>query len=102
MSKEEGILDFSQPARTLHNKVRAFAGWPGTTAAFTIVDDAAGRSETLVYKVLSTRVVDGSELQETLREGEVAFLGSQMLVPCGDGTVLEVLQVRTVAGRSFE
>ncbi len=32
MSKDEGALDFSLPARQLHNKVRAFAGWPGTSA----------------------------------------------------------------------
>lgn len=32
MSKGEGVLDLGRPAGELHNRVRAFAGWPGTTA----------------------------------------------------------------------
>jgi methionyl-tRNA formyltransferase len=29
LSKEEGLLDFSQPAEALERRVRAFKPWPG-------------------------------------------------------------------------
>ena len=49
MSKDEAALDFgAKSAQQLHDQVRAFAGWPGTTAALRIVvDDGAAdvRSE---------------------------------------------------------
>ena len=30
LTKEDGRLDWSQPARVLHNRLRAFTPWPGT------------------------------------------------------------------------
>ncbi|KAK9842062.1 hypothetical protein WJX81_006621 [Elliptochloris bilobata] len=36
LAMEEGLLDFREPALTLHNKVRAFAGWPGTRHNFVL------------------------------------------------------------------
>ena len=46
LSKEEGLLDFSaHDAQVLHNKVRAFAGWPGTSARFTLQDEATGGTQ---------------------------------------------------------
>lgn len=32
LEKNDGLLDWSQPARTLHNRVRGFQPWPGTYA----------------------------------------------------------------------
>jgi hypothetical protein len=44
ISKEEGHLDFtSGTAQQLHNKVCAFAGWPGTSASFILHDEASGK-----------------------------------------------------------
>ena len=37
------MLDFSAAsALELHNRVRGFAGWPGTSAAFVLEDEATG------------------------------------------------------------
>ena len=46
LSKEEGLLDFRvHDAQVLHNKVRAFAGWPGTSARFTLQDETTGGTQ---------------------------------------------------------
>lgn len=41
MSSEEGILDYSLSAAQLHNKVRAFTGWPGTRTTFHVLSPKA-------------------------------------------------------------
>jgi methionyl-tRNA formyltransferase len=104
MSREEAQLDFSQPAQRLHDKVRAFAGWPGTFAPFTLLDDASGKAEAVEYKVLRTRVASAEAAAAAAAAaggggggaagGEVAFAGGSMLVRCGGGSALEVLQVQ--------
>ena len=42
LRKEESVLDFRLPAVQLHNTVRGFAGWPGTSAMLTVMDDTSG------------------------------------------------------------
>ncbi|KAL4576377.1 hypothetical protein LXL04_012470 [Taraxacum kok-saghyz] len=39
ISQEESWLTFDQEALILHNKVRAFAGWPGTRAKSIVIDE---------------------------------------------------------------
>ncbi|GFH07159.1 uncharacterized protein HaLaN_01920 [Haematococcus lacustris] len=42
LSKEDSPLDFfTCPAAELHNRVRALAGWPGTTARFSLVEESS-------------------------------------------------------------
>ena len=46
LTKEESLLNFeASSALELHNRVRAFAGWPGTSAMFSLEDEAAGKSQ---------------------------------------------------------
>lgn len=119
MSKEEGIMDFSQPASVLHNQVRALAGWPGTFATFTVVDPAAApaeqqdstfntssstngngtgsskpnKSTEMTVKVLRTQVAHDASLTTSGSVGDVMFAGGRMLVCCGNSTLLEILEV---------
>ncbi|KAK9830310.1 hypothetical protein WJX72_010930 [[Myrmecia] bisecta] len=51
LTKEEGVLDFRQPAHALHAKVRAFAGWPGTSHPF-VMEDANNGGQLFNMKVL--------------------------------------------------
>lgn len=104
MTKEEGELDFSLPALTLHNKVRALAGWPGTFATFKLARPHDGsQAEVVVIKILKTRVPEEGVLQLVTEEergssGRVWFAGPprapRMLVLCGDGQVLEVVELQ--------
>ena len=76
---EEGELDFSIPARRLHDKIRAFHPAPGCWCR------PGGR----LLKIWRTRV-----LTETLpAAGEAVRLEGRVLVGCGEGS-LELLEVQ--------
>jgi methionyl-tRNA formyltransferase len=113
LTKEEAQLNFQQSARVLHNKVRAFAGWPGTFAALTVTsssssssEDAATQQQHIQVKVLRSRVGDAAaeELVKAAPAGQVVFAdsGKRMLLPCGDGSVLEVLQLQLPTKKAME
>lgn len=104
--REETFLDFSRPALSIHNKVRAFAGWPGTSGRL-VEMDRNGKVEELDVKIIETRVWNSSETVPGRHEGAAPSPGllpcgissqKTVLIPCGEGTVLEVLQVRREAG----
>ena len=115
--REEAVLDFSQPAAVCHNKVRAFAGWPGTFASFQLVAgvaaDAASSSsssdgEDIEIKIVRTRLAEASVWSggSEEEEGGVAVMRDAIYVRCGDGSVLQVLELqvpgkRAMAARDF-
>jgi methionyl-tRNA formyltransferase len=105
MSKEEGELawGWAQGSR-LHDKVRAFAGWPGTSGEFLVVaeeessgggggggDAAADRLQLKIVRTTLPSPEDGERAssagadQSGGHRREVVFLdgGKRMLVPCG-------------------
>lgn len=93
-AREEGLLDFDQPAEACHNKVRGLAGWPGTYHPFVFVSED-GSEEVVELKVLQTEMqpagggaasADGSRSVQLSREA--------LSVRCGDGRVLQLLQVQ--------
>lgn len=99
ISKEESLLDFAQHARVLHNQVRGFAGWPGAFATFHVSAAGAAAASTMVVKVLRSRVADDAEaaaLAAGAPPGGIVFsdAGARLLVPCGGGGVLEVLELQ--------
>lgn len=93
LHKEEGRIDWSQPATTIHQRLRGFTPWPG---AFT-----TWRGQTL--KVLRARVLaDGAG-----DAGRIAGTADEALVvACGHGTRLGLLELqlegrRRVSGVAF-
>ena len=61
VSVEESELDFCDgelSARRLHDKVRGFAGWPGTKATFAVrkETEAAADAKEVSLKIVTTRV----------------------------------------------
>lgn len=79
--KEDGRLDWMQPAAVLERRVRGFSPWPG---AVTLL---AGRE----LKVLQARV-EGAGTREP---GTVTAVdGSGLVVACGAGTTLRLLEVQ--------
>ena len=113
LSIEEGFLDFSQSATVLHNRVRAFAPWPGTRALL--------RMEGLdaEFKVISTRLgkTDFSEAPNAVPEAAtgkdaiqakdvIVLQDNALFVHCDDGSTLEILELqapgkRVVSARDF-
>jgi methionyl-tRNA formyltransferase len=75
LKKEEGAIDWTQPAEAIDRQIRAFDPWPGT---FTHWDGQ-------VLKILNGKVVDGSAAPGTVKrlsDGTVAVgTGSRLYAP---------------------
>ena len=54
LSRENGRIDWAEPARVIERKIRAYNPWPG---AFAILTDRPGHE--LKLKILSAQIVDG-------------------------------------------
>lgn len=93
ISPEESWLSFDQEAIVLHNKVRAFSGWPGTRAKVAVVDDNNIEQNILELKVIMTRVSSTGNIQNH-HEDYVTFRKGALVIPCGGGTSLEVLEIQ--------
>jgi methionyl-tRNA formyltransferase len=77
LTKEDGRLDWSQPARALWNRVRAFTPWPG---AYTHLP---GDPHPQLLKIWRAEVVEASgqpgEIVETGKAGVTVMCGCQAL-----------------------
>ncbi|CAM9145980.1 unnamed protein product [Ectocarpus sp. 12 AP-2014] len=90
-------------ATTIHNKVRAFAGWPGTWAMFSWGKEGTD-SEARKVKLITTAVADptaaghdadGGTIEETsVAERQVVMKGDALELVCSDGSVLRVLELQ--------
>jgi methionyl-tRNA formyltransferase len=79
IKKEDGLLDFTQPAVTLANKIRAFSPWPGT---FTVWQDQ-------MLKIHRAHYVDGKNVQP----GKKDTVAGMPVIGTGNGwLVLDVVQ----------
>jgi len=76
LKKEDGLIDWSRPAASIHNQVRGLYPWPG---AFTCLDGE-------VLKIADTRIVDTDGTPGEIIKTE----DSGVVIACGDGA----LQVR--------
>ncbi|MEN9808769.1 MAG: hypothetical protein RLZZ488_336 [Pseudomonadota bacterium] len=94
---EEGLLNPDvQSSRTIHNKVRAFAGWPGTRMKLLNGD------ETIEVKVITTQAL----LNSKAKSRDIIFANGALELVCGDGSVLNILELqapgkRAVMARDF-
>jgi methionyl-tRNA formyltransferase len=93
LTRDETVLDFSRPARALHDQVRAFSPKPGGTCTF--------RGDR--FKIRRSRVLETSELSALSAKpqgppGTVWVARKRLIVVCGQGA-LEVLEGQ-MPGRS--
>ncbi|XP_062107594.1 uncharacterized protein LOC133818619 isoform X2 [Humulus lupulus] len=93
IAPEESWLSFDQDAVVLHNKVRAFAGWPGTRAKLVLVDEGDGQCKELELKIITTRVYSHSNIEHN-EEDDITFVKGGLIFPCRGRTALEVLEVQ--------
>lgn len=94
LTKDDGRLDWSQPARVLHNRLRAFTPWPGT---FTFLP---AQPKPLLLKVWRTGLVRAGDLQSpTVAPGQVLSADkSGIVVACREGA-LRLLEVQKEGSR---
>lgn len=70
-------------------QVRAFAEWPGAKAKFNIATPD-GDTKTLDLKIITTRL--GAKAADS--DAVVKLVGDALVVPCGDNTTLEILELQ--------
>lgn len=94
LSKDEARLSFTENACIIHNKVRGFAGWPGTWGDF-VLRGTDGEGQEVRLKVLET-VVLRKEGGMCLGVHDVSFDEDNncLAVTCDDGSKIGVLQVQ--------
>jgi methionyl-tRNA formyltransferase len=89
LSREDGRIDWTRPARVVHDRLRGFAPWPG---AWTTLE---GR----VLKVLEASVEEAGAVPGTWSPGTAtAVPGRGLAVACAHPTVLLVRRVQAEGG----
>jgi methionyl-tRNA formyltransferase len=90
LRNEEGLLDWSQPASAIHNKIRAFVLGPGTYSKF------AGKK----LKFHRSRIIDLNEMKdralcEKVQPWEMIWLPQDQKLVVGSGSgPLEILEIQ--------
>ncbi len=79
LEKEDGLIDFSRPAPEIFNRMRAFQPWPGAYSKF--------RGKNL-------QVWRAAALDRTVSESALKTEGDRLLVGCGGGTAIELLELQ--------
>jgi methionyl-tRNA formyltransferase len=85
LTKQDGNIDWSLPARGIYNRIRAFHPWPGSRTGF----------RNMICRVLKARVREGET--STAQPGTlVPGTGAKrfLAVTCGGGTLLELQEVQ--------
>ena len=123
LSVAESRIDFAQTSATkVHNRVRAFAGWPGTWTMISIGGAAAERVKIITTVVLSSSSSSSTSAAEAeaeavsdrkvmslikvQEENDSKSKSEALRVVCGDGSVLGVLELqppgkKTMAAKAF-
>jgi methionyl-tRNA formyltransferase len=96
LKKEDGRIDFHRPAQEICHRLRGFQPWPGAFTSF--------RGKNL--NVSEARVFNGLSRQRADSESEMFVEGQSLIVGCGRGTALELIEVqlegkRRMAARDF-
>jgi methionyl-tRNA formyltransferase len=97
IKKEDGRLDWTQPANTLWNRVRALTPWPGT---FTFLQRSPAP---VLLKILRAEVVDPTNCQSSGTSvsvpGQIVSAERQgIAVACGQGS-LRILELQREGGK---
>ncbi len=87
LTKEDGQIDFSKNAVEIHNKVRAFYGYPGAYC-----ESPYGRLK--VIKTALTEITHNAEIGEVLEAKKERFI-----VACGGNTAIAFIAVQGEGGK---
>ena len=90
LTKDEGLLDFSLPAVTIHNRIRGLRPWPTAYTHF------KGKRLVIHQSRLSDREVTATPPGTCLAAG-----ASGITVACGDAHAIDILQLQPEGRRSM-
>ncbi len=96
ITKEEGIIDWTAPAGAVHNRVRGLQPWPLASTHL-----GGGR-----YVIRKTAPRPSGGAADSEPGTIVRAHGDELIVACGNGTVLQILEIqpegrRTMTAREF-
>ncbi len=80
LTREDGLIDFARTAKQSYDRWRGFQPWPGAHTTL--------RGKKLI--VHRMKVADGSRVAP----GELLVEGDRLIVGCGEGTALELVEVQ--------
>ena len=81
LKKEDGLIDFSQPAQTILNRLRGFQPWPGAYSRF--------RGQTLhVWRAAA------ADAPAVSAPGALLVIGNRLFAGCGGNTALELIELQ--------
>lgn len=102
LSKDEARLTFTENASIVHNKVRAFAGWPGTWGDF-LLRGKDGAVEEVRLKILETAVLR-HESGMCLGVHDVAFDEERncLAITCDDGSKIGAFKVQPLGKKPMD
>ena len=84
LKKEDGRIDWTRPAREIVDRIRGFSPWPGCHTHL------RGK----VLEIPRARVVCGAGGSACLQPGSLHPIRSRLVVTCGEGTALEILEAQ--------
>lgn len=90
LKREDGLIDWSQPASVIHNRARGFLPWPGAWTTF-----RGGR-----FNVWRCR--PSAEPAAGRVPGAIFDAGRRLIAACGSGTTLELLEVQAEGRRRVD
>ena len=105
LTREDARMDFTRPAPSLYNRWRGFQPWPGAYTSLRgkkLIVHAMRVAEAMpeampvpvAMGVTEAAHVPAAQPQLSAEPGVLLAVDGRMLVQCGGGTVLELLQVQ--------
>ncbi len=79
LKKEDGLINFSQPATEVLNRLRGFQPWPGAYSKF---------------RGKSLQILNAAAFDHALVPAEMKVEGNHLFVGCGRETALEILELQ--------
>ena len=84
LTKEDGVIEWSETAQQIHDKVRAFLPWPSVRVRFRDTS----------CKILASRPTGEFNEKKEWQLGTIIFEQDRLRVICGGGSVLELLRLQ--------
>ena len=91
LTPEEGRLDWSLPARRIHDKIRAFHPAPGCWTE--LVSESGDAVRVKIWRTIPSPPVEALETSGTVPGALLALPGGRVAVACGEGA-LELVEVQ--------
>jgi len=101
LKKEDGRIDWSLPAQAIYNRMRAFTPWPGSYSTFRNSPCHLRGADNPVYpgplgasNESAAQLRPSAESQPTPLPGTISLQNGNLLISCGQKTLLQVSRVK--------